>query len=89
MQRFSLKSALAITASAAMLAGAMATPSYAQNSDLSVAEDEIITIGTRRKDDRSAKDVIAPVDVIPATELLNQSPNDLSLIHISEPTRPY
>ena len=87
MQRFTLKSALAITASAAMLAGAMATPSYAQNSDLSVAEDEIITIGTRRKDDRSAADVIAPVDVIPATELLNQAPNDIAdALRISVPS---
>ena len=77
MQRFSLKSALAITASAAMLAGAMATPSYAQNSDLSIADDEIITVGTRRKA-RSAADVIAPVDVIPATELLNQAPVDIA-----------
>ena len=77
MQRFTLKSALAITASAAMLAGAMATPSYAQNSDLSIADDEIITIGTRRKA-RSAADVIAPVDVIPATELLNQAPVDIA-----------
>jgi len=77
MQRFSLKSALAVSASAAMLAGGMAAPSYAQSSDTSVAEDEIITIGTRRKA-RSASDVIAPVDVIPATELLNQAPNDIA-----------
>ena len=86
MQRFTLKSALAITASAAMLAGAMATPSYAQNSDLSVAEDEIITIGTRRQQ-RSAADVIAPVDVIPSTELLNQAPNDIAdALRISVPS---
>ena len=77
MQHFSLKSALAISASAAMLAGAMAVPAYAQSTDTSVAEDEIITIGTRRKA-RSAADVIAPVDVIPATELLNQAPNDIA-----------
>jgi len=77
MQRFTLKSTLAITASAAMLAGAMATPSYAQSSDFSIADDEIITIGTRRKA-RSAADVIAPVDVIPATELLNQAPVDIA-----------
>ena len=77
MQRFSLKSALAISASAAMLTGAMTAPSYAQSTDTSVAEDEIISIGTRRKA-RSAADVIAPVDVIPATELLNQAPNDIA-----------
>ena len=77
MQRFSLKSALAITASAAMLASVMTTPAYAQSTDTSVDVDEIITIGTRRKA-RSASDVIAPVDVIPATELLNQAPNDIA-----------
>ena len=64
----------------------MATPSYAQNSDLSVAEDEIITIGTRRQQ-RSAADVIAPVDVIPSTELLNQAPNDIAdALRISVPS---
>jgi len=77
MQRFSLKSALAISASAAMLTGAMTAPAFAQSSDTSVSEDEIISIGTRRKA-RSASDVIAPVDVIPATELLNQAPNDIA-----------
>ena len=77
MQRFPFKSALAISASAAMLAGAMAVPAYAQSTDTSVSEDEIISIGTRRKA-RSAADVIAPVDVIPATELLNQAPNDIA-----------
>jgi len=86
MQRFSLKSVLAISASTAMLAGAVATPTYAQNSDLSVAEDEIITIGTRRQQ-RSAADVIAPVDVIPSTELLNQAPNDIAdALRISVPS---
>ena len=70
-----------------MLAGAMATPSYAQSSDFSVAEDEIVTIGTRRTDERSAADVIAPVDVIPATELLNQAPNDIAdALRISVPS---
>ena len=85
MHRFSLKSTLALTASAAMLAGATATPSFAQ--DAGVYEDEIVTIGTRRKDDRSAADVIAPVDVIPATELLNQAPNDIAdALRISVPS---
>ena len=77
MQHFSFKSALAITASAAILTSATAVPAYAQSADTAVAEDEIITIGTRRKA-RSAKDVIAPVDVISATELLNQAPNDIA-----------
>jgi len=49
MQRFSLKSALAISASAAILTGTMAAPTYAQSADTSVSEDEIVTIGTRRK----------------------------------------
>ena len=77
MQHFSFKFALAITASAAILTSATAVPAYAQSADTAVAEDEIITIGTRRKA-RSAKDVIAPVDVISATELLNQAPNDIA-----------
>ncbi len=76
MKRFSLKSALAISASTAMLAGAMATPAYAQ-ADSSFSDDEIVTIGTRRQA-RSAKDVIAPVDVISAKELLNQAPTDIA-----------
>ena len=85
MHKFSLKSALAVSASAAMLASMMATPSYAQSSD-EVAEDEIVTIGTRRKA-RSAADVIAPVDVIPSTELLNQAPNDIGdALRISVPS---
>jgi len=76
MHQFSLKSTLAMTASVAMLAGLIATPVHAQDSGFNV-EDEIITIGTRRQA-RSAADVIAPVDVIPATELLNQAPNDIA-----------
>ena len=87
MKYLNLKAMLAIGASSAMLAGAMATPAFAQNSGTAVDVDEIITIGTRRKDDRSAKDVIAPVDVIPATELLNQSPNDIAdALRISVPS---
>ncbi len=76
MQNFTLKATLAATASTALLATMLATPAYAQSSDPSV-QDEIITIGTRRKA-RSAKDVIAPVDVISSTELLNQAPNDIA-----------
>ena len=85
MKYFNFKAMLAVSASSAMLAGAMATPAFAQSTNTSVAEDEIITIGTRRKA-RSAADVIAPVDVIPATELLNHcllytspSPRDATL----------
>ena len=77
MKYFNFKAMLAVSASSAMLAGAMATPAFAQSTNTSVAEDEIITIGTRRKA-RSAADVIAPVDVIPATELLNQAPVDIA-----------
>ena len=77
MKYFNFKAMLAVSASSAMLAGAMATPAFAQSANTSVAEDEIITIGTRRKA-RSAADVIAPVDVIPATELLNQAPVDIA-----------
>ena len=59
MQRFSLKSALALSASAAMLAGAMAVPAYSQSSVGISAEDEVVSIGTRRKA-RSAADTPAP-----------------------------
>jgi len=47
MQRFSLKSALAISASAAMLTGAMTTASYAQTSDGFNPEDEVVSRKTR------------------------------------------
>ena len=77
MQRLSFKKLLALSTSAAILAGGGAAPAFAQSTDTSVSEDEIITIGTRRKA-RSASDVIAPVDVIPAQELLNQAPNDIA-----------
>ena len=74
-----LKKILAVSTSAAVLAGTMVPAGvYAQSSDTSAAEDVIITVGTRRKDQRSAADVIAPVDVIPATDLLNQAPNDIA-----------
>ncbi len=85
MTKLSLRSALALTASAAMLGTFSADISHAQ--DAPVAEDEIITIGTRRKEARSAKDVIAPVDVIPADDLLNQAPNDIAdALRISVPS---
>ena len=86
MSKFATRSLLALTATAT-LATLLATPTYAQSSGTSVSEDEVITIGTRRKDDRSAADVIAPVDVIPATELLNQAPNDIAdALRISVPS---
>ncbi|WP_026942428.1 TonB-dependent receptor plug domain-containing protein [Hellea balneolensis] len=76
MQRFSLKSALAVSASAAMLAGAMAAPAHAQTSDGFNAEDEIISIGTRRQA-RSAADTPAPVDVISGVEFTQNAANDV------------
>ena len=76
MQRFSLKSALAISASAAMLAGAMAVPAYGQSSDGVNPEDEIISIGTRRQA-RSAADTPAPVDVISGFEFSQSAANDV------------
>ncbi len=85
MQRFSLKSALAISASAAMLTGAMAAPSYAQNAG-DVIEDEIITIGTRRKA-RSAADTPAPVDVISGVEFTRSAATDVQdLLRTSVPS---
>lgn len=85
MTKLTLRAALALTASAAMLSAYGAEPVYAQ--DGPVVEDEIITIGTRLKEARSAKDVIAPVDVIPSTELLNQAPNDIAdALRISVPS---
>jgi len=85
MTKLTLRAALALTASAAMLSAYGVEPVHAQ--DGPVVEDEIITIGTRRKDDRSAGDLVAPVDVIPSTELLNQAPNDIAdALRISVPS---
>ncbi len=84
MQRFSLKSALALTASAAMLAGATSAPSFAQ--DAGIYEDEIVTIGTRRKA-RSAADTTAPVDVISAVEFTSNAASDVQdLLRTSVPS---
>lgn len=70
MRVYSFKTALALTASSAMMVGMMAAPAYAQSfGDTNVEEDVIVTIGTRRQS-RSAADVIAPVDVIQSDELL-------------------
>ncbi len=76
MSHFSLKSTLAMTASTALLATMLATPTYAQSSDTSVITDEIITIGTRRQA-RSAADTPAPVDVISGVEFTNQAVGDI------------
>jgi len=76
MQRFSLKSALTISASAAMLAGAMSTASLAQTSDGFNPEDEVVSLGTRRQA-RSAADTPAPVDVISGVEFTQNAANDV------------
>jgi len=76
MQRFSIKSALAISASAAMLTGAMTTASYAQTSDGFNPEDEVVSLGTRRQA-RSAADTPAPVDVISGVEFTQNAANDV------------
>jgi len=79
MQNRYFKKSLIATTSVAILMGALAPSAYGQVADETVAnEDVIITVGTRRKNARSAADVIAPVDVIPASELLNQAPNDIA-----------
>ena len=85
MTKLSLKSALALTASVAMLATANTTTAFAQDSGPTV-EDEIITIGTRRKA-RSAADTPAPVDIISGVELTNQAANDpLDILRTSVPS---
>lgn len=87
MQKFSFKSHLAVTASAALLAGLLATPVYAQDSGNGADNaDEIITTGTRRQA-RSAADTPAPVDVISGAEFTNQASNDLQdLLRTSVPS---
>ena len=86
MQRFSLKSALAVSASAAILAGTMAAPAYAQSSDGISPEDEVISIGTRRQA-RSAADTPAPVDVISGVEFTQNAANDVQdLLRTSLPS---
>ena len=78
MSHLNFRKLLAATASVAVICSATAPTVYAQSSDTSASEDVVITVGTRRKDQRSAADVIAPVDVTPATDLLNQAPNDIA-----------
>ena len=75
MKNFTFKNVLAATASSAILAGMLATPTYAQ-SNTDVIEDEVISIGTRRAA-RSAADTPAPVDVISGTEFTNQAVGDI------------
>ena len=75
MTKLSLKSALALTASVAMLATANTTTAFAQDSG-AVIEDEIVTIGTRRKA-RSAADTTAPVDIISAVEFTKNAATDV------------
>lgn len=76
MKRMTLKSWLAVTASAAMMTGATATPAFAQDTSTDVVEDEIITIGTRRAQ-RSALDTPAPVDVISGVEFTKNAATDV------------
>ncbi len=88
MQKLSFKSHLAMTASAALLAGLLSTPVYAQvtNGNSVNKSDEIITTGTRRQA-RSAADSPAPVDVISGVEFTNQASNDLQdLLRTSVPS---
>ncbi len=86
MKSFNFRNGLVVTSSLAILTSLMSTPAFAQSSDAPVVEDEIITIGTRRAA-RSANDVVAPVDVISSSELLNQAPNDIAdALRISVPS---
>jgi len=85
MTKLSLKTALALTVSAAMLTAYGSETAYAQDGKDAYA-DEIITIGTRRKA-RSANDTIAPVDVISGAEFVNQAATDLTdLLRASVPS---
>ncbi len=76
MKRMTLKSWLAVTASAAMMTGATATTAFAQDTSTDVIEDEIISIGTRRAQ-RSALDTPAPVDVISGVEFTKNAATDV------------
>ena len=70
------------TAGAAAIAaslGVSATPAFAQDGVDDGNTDVIITVGTRR-DQRSAADTPAPIDVISADELLNQGDTDIQNI---------
>ncbi len=87
MQKMTLKTWLAVTASAALLSGASAGSAFAQDSsDDTIQEDEIISIGTRRSQ-RSAADTPAPVDVISAGEFTQNAATDVQdLLRTSVPS---
>ena len=85
MRRLPLRTVLTMTASATMFNAYNAVSAFAQDAEIAVV-DEIITVGTRR-DARSAKDLVAPVDIIGSDELLNQAPNDIAdALRISVPS---
>ena len=61
-----------------------------------VTEDNVVDLGESQGDDGELQglNIVAQtlgrdVDVAPTYDLLGESGNELSLIHISEPTRPY
>jgi iron complex outermembrane receptor protein len=76
MKPMSLKSQLAISASALLIATSFNTASFAQSDEPVAVADEIISIGTRRKA-RSAADTPAPVDVISGLEFTQSAANDV------------
>ncbi len=77
MQKTTLKTWLALSASSLMLA-ALPTHAQAQSSDTgaNAYEDVVITTGTRRAQ-RSAADTPAPVDVISAVEFTSNAADDV------------
>ncbi|HHL42236.1 MAG TPA: TonB-dependent receptor, partial [Hellea balneolensis] len=75
MKKLNLKSQLAVSLGALMIAGSFHTASFAQEDGASPV-DEIITTGTRRKA-RSAADTPAPVDVISGAEFTSQAATDI------------
>ena len=76
MKTLSLKSQLALSASALLIATSFSTASFAQADGPTASADEIITTGTRRKA-RSAADTPAPVDVISGLEFTQSAANDV------------
>jgi len=78
MKTLTLKTQLALSVSAMMLAGTMSTAAYAQSDGNNARPaDEIISTGTRRKA-RSAADTPAPVDVISGAEFRTNASSDIS-----------
>lgn len=86
MKILDMKGWLAASASTAMLATMMsAGTAYAQDNE-PTADDEIITIGTRRTQ-RSAADTPAPVDVISGVEFTRNASDDVQdLLRTSVPS---